>query len=122
MLSELSLIATGDRCLKVTPPPPPPTHADTAPSPSHASTCLPTGFRPLSKFDAPSRSAWTLPYIVTINEEHPFGMYVSCPEYYEGGIADDERIQWYSNRADKDVILSAMVRDEDLLIERRSVR
>ncbi|CAN0512188.1 unnamed protein product, partial [Ectocarpus sp. 12 AP-2014] len=26
--------------------------------------------------DGPSKAAWTLPYLVTVNNEYPFGMYV----------------------------------------------
>ena len=71
-----------------------------------------SSLRSLVQFETPSRSAWTLPYIVTINEEYPFGLSVSHPEFYEGSIADDGRVEWYANRADKDVTLSATVRSE----------
>ncbi|CAM9216242.1 unnamed protein product [Ascophyllum nodosum] len=72
-------------------------------------------------FETPSRSAWTLPYIVTINEEYPFGLSVSHPEFYEGSIADDGRVEWYANRADKDVTLSATELHTNQLAEVTSV-
>ncbi|CAN0304217.1 unnamed protein product [Ascophyllum nodosum] len=57
--------------------------------------------------DGPSRSAWTLPYIVTVNEEYPFGMYVSYPKYFAGQTESDGRIKWYATSSTKDIILSA---------------
>lgn len=64
-----------------------------------------------AQFDGPQRSAWTLPYIVTVNDDFPFGMYVSYPEAYDGPRdEDDDRLKWYATAAAKDIIFSAEVR------------
>ncbi|CBN76107.1 Endo-1,3-beta-glucanase, family GH81 [Ectocarpus siliculosus] len=56
--------------------------------------------------DSSSRAAWALPYILTINEEYPFGLYVSYPRFFEGERQDD-RLKWYATTTGKDIILSA---------------
>ncbi len=62
------------------------------------------------QFDVPARSAWTLPYVVTVNDELPFGMYVSHPKFFEGARDEsDGRIKWYANASAKDLIMSAQV-------------
>lgn len=61
------------------------------------------------QFDVPERSAWTLPYIVTVNDDHPFGMYVSYPEAFDGAREDDDRLKWYAVATTKDIIFSAEV-------------
>lgn len=45
---------------------------------------------------------------MTINEEHPFGLYVSYPRFFEGERQED-RLKWYATTTAKDVILSAKV-------------
>eukprot|EP00903_Cladosiphon_okamuranus_P021661 g19915.t1 len=57
--------------------------------------------------DGPSKGAWTLPYLVTVNEEYPFGMYVSHPTYFPGQFASDGRLKWYATSSNKDLIISA---------------
>lgn len=50
-----------------------------------------------------------LPLIsVTINEEHPFGLYVSYPRFFEGERQAD-RLKWYATTTAKDILLSAKV-------------
>lgn len=61
------------------------------------------------QFEGPERSAWTLPYIVTVNDDHPFGMYVSYPEAYDGHREEDDRLKWYATATTKDIIFSAQV-------------
>lgn len=61
------------------------------------------------QFDGPQRSAWTLPYIVTVNDDHPFGLYVSYPKAFDGTREDDDRLKWYATAATKDIIFSAEV-------------
>ena len=62
------------------------------------------------QIEGPERSAWTLPYIVTVNNEHPFGMYVSYPKAFDGERdEDDNRLKWYATTTTKDIILSAEV-------------
>eukprot|EP00903_Cladosiphon_okamuranus_P008293 g7980.t1 len=56
--------------------------------------------------DTDSRAAWTLPYIVTINEQHPFGLFVSYPRFFEGQREED-RLKWYATTTAKDVIMTA---------------
>ena len=64
----------------------------------------------MCQIEGPDRSAWTLPYIVTVNNEHPFGMYVSYPKAFDGERDEfDNRLKWYATTTTKDVILSAEV-------------
>eukprot|EP00752_Nemacystus_decipiens_P007462 g6667.t1 len=56
--------------------------------------------------DTTSRAAWTLPYIVTINEQYPFGLYVSYPRFFEGQREED-RLKWYATTTAKDIVLTA---------------
>lgn len=61
------------------------------------------------QIDGPARQAWTLPYIVTVNDETPFGMYVSFPRFFEGQRESDDRLKWYATTTTKDIIMSAKV-------------
>lgn len=61
-----------------------------------------------NQIDGPARAAWTLPYIVTVNEEHPFGVIVSYPKQFDGA-REDGRLKWYATTTPKDIILSAEV-------------
>lgn len=71
-----------------------------------------------AQLDAPARSAWTLPYIITVNDEHPFGMYVSYPKIFEGQRdEEDDRLKWYATATTKDVIMSAQVRHETTVFD-----
>ncbi len=45
---------------------------------------------------------------MTINEEHPFGLFVSYPRFFEGERQAD-RLKWYATTNAKDIILSAKV-------------
>lgn len=45
---------------------------------------------------------------VTINEEHPFGLFVSYPRFFEGDREED-RLKWYATTTAKDILLSAKV-------------
>lgn len=64
------------------------------------------------QLDGPERSAWTLPYIITVNDEHPFGMFVSMPKFFEGQRAESspDALKWYATASTKDIIISAQVR------------
>lgn len=66
------------------------------------------------QIDGPSRSAWTLPYIVTINEDSPFGMYVSYPRAFDGPSGPDGRLKWYASTTSMDLIMTASVSDMSL--------
>ena len=62
------------------------------------------------QIDGPSRIAWTLPYVVTVNNDHPFGMIVSFPKIFPGETdEEDDRLKWYGTTANKDMIISAAV-------------
>ncbi|CAN0065398.1 unnamed protein product, partial [Ectocarpus sp. 6 AP-2014] len=58
--------------------------------------------------DGPARAAWTLPYIVSVNDDHPFGMSVSYPKFFEGERSEDDRLEWYATTTTKDIVLSAV--------------
>ncbi|CAM9159945.1 unnamed protein product [Ectocarpus fasciculatus] len=58
--------------------------------------------------DGPSRAAWTLPYIVSVNDDHPFGMSVAYPKFFEGERSEDDRLEWYATTTTKDIVLSAV--------------
>lgn len=45
---------------------------------------------------------------VTINEQHPFGLYVSYPRFFEGERQDD-RLKWYASTTAKDIVMTAGV-------------
>lgn len=60
------------------------------------------------QIDGPARPAWTLPYIVSVNEEYPFGLSVAFPRQFDGEREDD-RLKWYATTTNKDIILSAEV-------------
>ena len=62
-----------------------------------------------AQIDGPSKGAWTLPYLVTVNEEYPFGMYVSHPSYFPGQFSNDGRLKWYATSSNKDLIMTAKV-------------
>lgn len=61
------------------------------------------------QIDGPSSSVWTLPYLVTVNDEHPFGLYVSYPRFFGGQYESDGRLKWYATAANKDLIITAEV-------------
>lgn len=61
------------------------------------------------QIDGPARAAWTLPYVVTVNDEQPYGMYVSHPSMFEGESEDDGRLKWYATASNKDIIMTAKV-------------
>lgn len=69
-------------------------------------TCWLGGF---DQIDGPSRAAWTLPYIVSVNDESPFGISVSYPNFFPGEKTTDGRLKWYGTAAHKDLIMSAEV-------------
>ncbi|CAM9212408.1 unnamed protein product, partial [Ectocarpus sp. 12 AP-2014] len=58
--------------------------------------------------DGPARAAWTLPYIVSVNDDIPFGMSVAYPKFFEGERSEDDRLEWYATTTTKDIILSAV--------------
>lgn len=62
------------------------------------------------QLDAPEKMAWTLPYVVLVNHEPPYGLAASHPRFYDGTKTEDGRLSWYSNSAVKDIILSFAVR------------
>lgn len=45
---------------------------------------------------------------MTINEQHPFGLFVSYPRFFEGE-RDEDRLKWYATTTAKDVVLTAEV-------------
>ncbi|CAN0416063.1 unnamed protein product, partial [Ascophyllum nodosum] len=58
--------------------------------------------------NGPSRIGWTLPYVITVNDMHPFGMIVSFPNFFSGETdEEDDRLKWYGNAVHKDFIMSA---------------
>lgn len=69
----------------------------------------PTKWNQHNQIDGPSKAAWTLPYLVTVNEEYPFGMYVSHPSYFPGQYSNDGRLKWYATSSNKDLIMTAEV-------------
>lgn len=50
---------------------------------------------------------------MSVNDELPFGMYVSMPNFFEGDRSEvDDRLEWYATTTTiKDVIMSAQVRE-----------
>lgn len=62
-----------------------------------------------SQIESPARSAWTLPYIVTVNDASPFGLFVSYPKFFNGQFEDDGRLKWYATSTAKDIIITATV-------------
>lgn len=58
--------------------------------------------------------AWTLPYVVSVNEDAPHGLVAGHPRYFEGTKADDGRLNWYANSAIKDIVLTSAVRCREL--------
>lgn len=70
-----------------------------------AYTCLYT-----LQLDGPEKMVWTLPYVVLVNDEPPYGLAASHPRFFNGTKADDGRLNWYSNSAAKDIVLSSTVR------------
>lgn len=61
-----------------------------------------------NKIDGEERIAWTLPYVVTVNKDYPFGLSVAYPRQVDGEREDD-RLKWYYTAKPKDIILSAEV-------------
>ncbi|CAM9110958.1 unnamed protein product [Scytosiphon promiscuus] len=57
--------------------------------------------------DGPQRAAWTLPYIVAVNDDYPFGLSVAFPNFFEGE-EDGDRLKWYATTTTKDIILTAL--------------
>ncbi|CAB1099554.1 unnamed protein product [Ectocarpus sp. CCAP 1310/34] len=58
--------------------------------------------------NGPARAAWTLPYIVSVNDDLPFGMSVAYPKFFEGERSEDDRLEWYATTTTKDIVLSAV--------------
>eukprot|EP00752_Nemacystus_decipiens_P012462 g11038.t2 len=58
------------------------------------------------EIDGPARQAWTLPYIVSVNDDVPFGLSVAYPRYFPGE-EDGDRLKWYATTVAKDIILTA---------------
>ena len=68
------------------------------------------------QIDGPSSSVWTLPYLVTVNDEYPFGMFVSYPTFFAGQSDVDGRLMWYSTSSNKDLIMTAEVWHDCVLL------
>lgn len=54
--------------------------------------------------------AWTLPYVVSVNKDAPYGLTTSHPRQFEGPTTTDGRLAWYANSAVKDIVFTCVVR------------
>lgn len=46
---------------------------------------------------------------MSVNDDHPFGMSVAYPKFFEGERSEDDRLEWYATTTTKDIVLSAVV-------------
>ena len=59
--------------------------------------------------DGPEKMAWTLPYVVSVNKDAPYGLTTSHPRQFEGPTTADGRLSWYANSAAKDIVFTCAV-------------
>lgn len=67
------------------------------------------------QIDGPSRAAWALPYLVSVNDAKPFGMIVSHPSYFGGETTEDGTLKWYATASNKDLVITAKVRSSPIV-------